>query len=128
MVYLQFFAKWSTSSLAEMEMMVELKKKYGRYFDFVSISIDENKGDFDSFLKKHSRFKWEFGWIGDDPTGLYKYRVINLPLFYLFDSEGKIIIWPALWPSSGIEEYFYRFDKKKVQNKNKDYWNDRPKN
>jgi len=126
-IYVQFFASWNTSALAEMELMIDLKKRYGSMINFLSISIDENFEDFKQFVENNRSFKWEFGWVGDDPTIWEDFEIDHLPLFYLIDEQGNIIDWPALWPSTGIESYFQKikFNNKEINKKS--YW-DKPPN
>ena len=128
MVYIQFFAGWNTSAIAEMELMVELKKRYGNLVEFLSISIDENFEDFTAFVNKNnSEFKWNFGWIGDDSELRNSFEVFHLPLFYLIDEQGYIISWPALWPSTGIESIFNKIKYSRKEKKKNGYW-DSPSN
>lgn len=125
-VYIQFFASWNTSALAEMELMTELKKRYGNMIQFLSISIDENFSDYKSFVENNKSFKWNFGWIGDDPVIWKNFEIDHLPLFYLIDEQGGIIDWPALWPSTGIESNFQKIKFSNKEKKKKSYWNGAP--
>jgi len=126
MVYIQFFASWNTSALAEMELISELRKRYGNRVEFLSISIDENVNDFTSFAEKNKAFKWEFGWIGDDAKLRNEFEIAHLPLFYLIDEQGKIISWPSLWPSTGIESVFLKTKYNRKAKKKKGYWDAPP--
>jgi thiol-disulfide isomerase/thioredoxin len=126
MIYIQFFASWNKSALAEMELMMELRKRYGNIVEFLSISIDENYADFASFVVNNKDFKWEFGWIGDNAELWNEYEIVHLPLFYLLEEQGKIISWPALWPSTGVESIFQKVKYDRKSNKKKSYWNAPP--
>ena len=125
-VYIQFFASWNTSALAEMELMTELRKKYSNMVRFLSISIDENYEDFKTFVENNKSFKWDFGWVGDDPVIWQDFEIDHLPLFYLIDQHGKIISWPSLWPSTGIESNFYKIKYNNKEKKKKGYWDGAP--
>jgi len=125
-VYIQFFASWNTSALAEMELMTELRKRYGNMVRFLSISIDENYEDFKLFVENNKSFKWDFGWVGDDPVIWDEFEIDHLPLFYLINEQGKIISWPALWPSTGIESNFYKIKFNNKEKKKKGYWDGAP--
>jgi thiol-disulfide isomerase/thioredoxin len=126
MVYIQFFASWNKSALAEMELMMELRKRYGNIVEFLSVSIDENFSDFTSFVANNKDFKWEFGWIGDDAELWNEYEIVHLPLFYLLDEHSNIISWPALWPSTGVESIFQKIKYERKNTKKKSYWNAPP--
>ena len=122
MIYLQIFASWSSSSLAELELMYELNKKYNMNVRFVSLSIDPDQKTFDSFLKANKKYKWEFGWIGVHPDVLEVLSIYDLPLFYLISDDFSIINWPSLWPSTGIEKVFYDEMLKEKEEKKFRFW------
>jgi len=128
LVYIQFFASWNTSAIAEMELMSDLQKRYGRIVRFVSISIDVDLNDFESFVLDNNEFKWEFGWVGEDAKIIREYEISHLPLFYLLDSKGKIISWPSLWPSTGIESIFYKQKHNRKAKSKKSYRDYSPSN
>jgi thiol-disulfide isomerase/thioredoxin len=124
MIYIQIFASWSSSSLAELELMNELNKRYGANVHFVSLSIDPLIEDFDTFIKNHKKFKWDIGWIGVHPDILKLLAIYDLPLFYLLDQDHTILSWHSLWPSTGIEKVFYEeMLKEKEKNKFR-FWED----
>lgn len=124
LIYLQLFASWSSSSMAELELMNELNKKYTTNVRFVSLSIDPDKKDFESFLAKNKKFKWEFGWIGVHPDILEVLSIYDLPLFYLISDDYSVIDWPSLWPSTGIEKVFYDEKIREREEKKFRFWED----
>lgn len=120
--YLQIFATWNSSSLAELELMNELYKKYNSQVQFISLSIDPDLSTFNEFVKKHREYKWELAWIGVHPQSLEDLSVYSVPLFYLLDEDLKVIESPALWPSTGIEKVFFELDLKKKEEKKYRFW------
>jgi len=124
LIYLQIFASWSSSSMAELELINELNKKYNSNVRFVSLSIDPDKRDFESFLAKNRKFKWEFGWIGVHPDILEVLSIYDLPLFYLIADDYSIVDWPSLWPSTGIEKVFYDEILREKEEKKFRFWED----
>ncbi len=123
MIYLQIFASWSPSSIAELELINELTKKYNNV-RFISLSIDPKKEEFDSFLANNKKFKWEIGWIGVHPNVLELLSIYDLPLFYLIADDFSILNWPALWPSTGVEKIFYEERLKEKEEKKFRFWED----
>lgn len=117
MIYLQLFASWSATSLAEMELMNELYKRYHDHVRFVSLSIDPDQEAFFEFVKANRNFKWDLGWIGVHPDALEQLSIYTIPLFYLIDADFNCAEWPALWPSTGIEQEFYEME---LEQKEKD--------
>ncbi len=124
MIYLQIFSTWSSSSLAEMEFMDQLNKKYSSDIRFISLSIDPDSEDFYRFVNANRNYNWELGWIGVHPEKLKLLSIYDLPLFYLIDEDLKIVEWPALWPSTGIEKTFYEMEVKKREENKLRFWED----
>lgn len=122
LTYIQLFATWNASSLAELELMNELYKKYNNQVQFISLSIDPDLESFNEFVKKHREYRWELAWIGVHPQTLEDLSIYTVPLFYLIDDELKIMEWPALWPSTGIEKTFFEADLKKKEEKKNRFW------
>lgn len=124
MIYLQIFSTWSSSSLAEMEFISQLNKKYSSDIRFISLSIDPDPEDFYRFVNANRNYNWELGWIGVHPEKLKLLSIYDLPIFYLIDEDLKIVEWPALWPSTGIEQTFYEMEVKKREENKLRFWED----
>jgi len=122
MIYLQLFASWSATSLAEMELMNELYKRYHDHIRFVSLSIDPDQEAFFEFVKANRNFKWDLGWIGVHPEALDQLSIYTIPLFYLIDADFNCAEWPALWPSTGIEQEFYEMELKQREKDKFRFW------
>jgi len=99
-LYLQFYTSWSRVCQSEMPLIVDLKKKYGKDFSFISVSLDEDLSANKRFLKMHRDYNWHFTHFSDDPIVKERYRVQNIPEYFLIDPKGKIHLAPALRPST----------------------------
>ena len=124
MIYLQIFASWNSSSLAEMELMNELYKRYRDQVRFISLSIDPDQEQFFEFVKENRSYKWELGWIGVHPEALSQLSIYTIPAFYLIDSDFNSAEWPALWPSTGIEQVFYKQELERKEKEKFRFWDD----
>lgn len=122
MIYLQIFASWSSSSLAEMDLMAELYKRYNSKVKFISLSIDSELQQFFSFVEENRKYKWEIGWIGEHPDIIELLSIYDIPLFYIINSDFEIYTWPALWPSTGAEKTFYEIELKEKEDKKFRFW------
>lgn len=122
LIYLQIFASWSSSSIAELELMNQLYKRYNSKIRFISLSIDPSLSQFNAFIKKNRDYKWEFGWIGVHPESLRLLSVYDLPLFYLINEDFEILEWPALYPSTGIEKSFYEIELQEREDNKFRFW------
>ena len=104
--------------------MKELYKRYNSKVRFISINIDPNKDDFDSFYSKNRKYKWDFVWVGQHPDILEQLSIYDVPIFYLLDGDMTIEKWPALSPSTGIEKTFYELEIQERENKKFRFWED----
>lgn len=100
--------------------MAELKKKYGRDVEFVSISVDKDYKTMQKFLSKKKDYDWVFVHYGNQPEVKELYNVQGIPVYYLVDPDGIIIQSPAYRPSGKIEETFMNISSGK-KSKRKSY-------
>jgi len=116
-IYIGFWASWNESSLLEMEIAQKLYKEYGKYVEFISISVDKDESAYLQYLKEHPKLKWHFAHYQGDIGLITDYRIKNLPEYYLIDPEGKILQAPAARPSpngdyQSIDLTFFEIKKK----------------
>lgn len=104
-IYLNFFTTQCKICLAEFSLLEELNRKYNRYLEIVSISLDNMPLRLEYFLKG-KKYYWKFAWFGFDMDMMDAYNVISIPKYILIDTQGNIIANPALPPSQGFENYF----------------------
>jgi hypothetical protein len=107
-----------------MELMNELYKRYRDQVRFISLSIDPDQEQFFEFVKENRNYKWELGWIGVHPEALSQLSIYTIPAFYLIDSNFNCAEWPALWPSTGIEQVFYKKELEKKEKEKFRFWDD----
>lgn len=98
-VYLQFWSTWNTTSVTEMKLVAQLKKRYGQDFEFISISLDEDKEEWKKFMKAHPEFNWTQLHYSDYPEIISDFRINSIPQYYLFGPDGKFIQSPAYRPT-----------------------------
>ena len=112
-VYVMFWATWNKPSLQDMEVIMQLKEKYDKYIDFVCISLDYEKSQYDKFVQENARnYDWHFGHYNGDSKLLDDFSVRNVPYYILVDMEGNINQSPAFSPSpngtyKSIDETFH---------------------
>lgn len=116
-VYIDFWATWCVPCLQEMKLMPELKKKYGKDIEFISISIDDDEKKMQKFLEKHKEYDWTFLHFGKQRDVKNDYNVFSVPAYYLLDTDGIVIQSPAYRPSDKIEETFQTIYKRLHPNK-----------
>ena len=111
-VYIVLWASWCQSCLAELELLPEMVKKYGKEISFVCISLDEDAEEMQTYLEAHPDFDWTFLHYEGKEELLQDYQVRALPAYYLVDREGKMFQSPARRPSPdgtnrSIDETFH---------------------
>jgi len=116
-IYIGFWATWNESSLMEMEIAQKLYKDYGKYVEFISVSVDKDENAYLDYIKEHSKLKWHFTHYQGDIGLITDYRVKNLPEYYLIDPNGKMLQAPAFKPSpngdyQSIDLTFFEIKKK----------------
>ncbi len=98
-IYLDFFHTQSTPALAEKLLVPELKEKYGRYIEFVSICLNENAEDLTHFLAQNPNYDWHFAHFNGDIALLENYKVRSLPSYFLIGPQGEMVDANALRPA-----------------------------
>jgi len=93
-VLVDFWATWCGPCVAEIPHVKEMYEKYHeKGFEVVGISLDDNRGALDNFLKEKS-IPWtilhEKGGSGNHPAAQH-YGIMAIPFMALVDREGKVI-------------------------------------
>jgi len=92
-VLLDFWASWCGPCRASNKSLVKLYEKYkAKGFEIFSVSIDEDKKDWEKAIKK-DRITWlqvndNKGWYGKTPTS---WNIYQIPTSYLIDKDGRLI-------------------------------------
>jgi len=109
--YICFFTTWCEGCKPETEAITELKKKYGDKVNFVFISADKQSLNLHYFLEKY-KYDSYFLYPLNNTDVFEDYGIRSFPVFVLLDQQGKILYYPALKPSEGIETIFNQLLKK----------------
>ena len=81
--------------------------------NFVFISADKQPLNLHYFLEKN-KYEWYFLYSENNTDVMENYGVKTFPVFMLIDPQGKIVNYPALKPSEGIEIIFNQLFKKEI--------------
>jgi hypothetical protein len=84
-----------------------LYEKYKKDIVIVSISIDKKRKKAERFVKRKP-YPWYFVHFDDNYELLENYKVKTIPLYYLIDSKGKILLSPAP-RSEELDKYLAEF-------------------
>jgi len=100
-LYINFFKTNCYDCLVEMEMMKKLYTKNNRFFEFVSICIDNEIDTFQAFSKKQE-YPWTILYAGYEQDFILQWQAKTLPYYILINKKYEIISCPALSPDEGI--------------------------
>lgn len=92
-VLIDFWATWCPPCLREFPNTLKIYKKYhDQGFDIIGISLDDNRGQLERFLKENE-VPWQqfFDGQGRENKLAVKYAADAPPMFYLLDRTGTII-------------------------------------
>lgn len=117
-LYLSFFTSWCVPCMAEFPVKEDLYQEYGDIIEFVSISVDRHKFDYERFLREND-FSWRFFHFDDNYALLDDYDVTSFPVFVLIGPDGNIISYPSLYPSIAIRGYLDKLRQIYQMEKNK---------
>ncbi|MCB0478385.1 MAG: TlpA family protein disulfide reductase [Crocinitomicaceae bacterium] len=98
-IYVSFFETWCTECIKEMRIIKSMSEKYEGAVKFVSICTDSDPENFAKFRKNHPEFDWDFYHVsGNKNEVLSKFKVKDLPAYFLLDQDGFIVQAPAQSP------------------------------
>lgn len=98
-IYINFWATWNAPSVQDLLIIKMLQEKYGKYVEFISISLDENELEYKKFVAKQKDIKWNICHYNGNASILNNFDIRNIPLYVLVDDNGNIEQFPALAPS-----------------------------
>jgi thiol-disulfide isomerase/thioredoxin len=104
-VLIDFWATWCGPCVQELpNVLANYEKYHDRGFEVVGISLDEDRGELEAFLKDH-KIPWATI-FSDNPTGggnmlATYYNVATIPNVWLVDQDGKVVSLMARGPALG---------------------------
>ena len=111
-IYVNFFASWNQTSVTEMNLIKELKMKYGEDIAFVSFCTDKTVEKYDEYMANNPKIDWDVFYLGENHDLIEQFNVKSIPQYFLIDQEGFIALAPAKSPSpngeyKSIDETFF---------------------
>jgi peroxiredoxin len=104
-IYLNFCTSQSFACQQDFGMLEQLKKKFGRQLEIVTISTDRNFREFAEKMYSQG-FDWTLLHYAGQPEILKEYGVKVFPTYFLIDPYGSLVISPALSPGENFENQF----------------------
>jgi peroxiredoxin len=104
-IYLTFFRSRSADCRTELDSIVSMEKRLGRFLSVVSVSLDD---DFDNAVKlwKERGYSWELLNGSKQKQLIINYNTSATPTFYLIGPLGTLMLTQTPSPSQGFEPLF----------------------
>ncbi len=103
-IYIDVWATWCGPCKAETPHLIALKEKFkGKNVEFIQISVDEKKSDWENYVSKEGLDGIQLfanGW--NNPLCEF-FKISGIPRFILIDKDGNILNSNADRPSGDIE-------------------------
>ncbi len=105
-VYLHIFQSDCIDCIREMMLIKELEKKYGEKVQFVSLCVDAEESDFQTFIKKYKKnFEWPILYFNKEYDWMLKEGIETLPDYIFYSSNGRIAMRYVPSPEQGLPEF-----------------------
>ena len=101
-----FLDNKSLSSLKEIEYLKLLYARHQKYINILSFIITEDSSGLIDFADFHS-IKWTVIPIPQNDEILSDYMIRGIPVFFLIDKKGLLLLNPASLPSENFEQRLY---------------------
>lgn len=111
--YICFFTTWCAGCMPENDALVDLKKKYNEKVNFINIAADKQVLNLMYYVEKN-KYDWIFLHADNNIDIFENYNINSFPVYILIDPQGKIVNFPALKPSEGIDIIFNKLFKKDI--------------
>jgi len=105
-VYLNFCSVQSYSCQQDFELLKELYNKHKNDFSIVSISIDDDFAEAQTYFSNHD-YQWELLSYKNQPSVCDAYKIKAYPTYFLINPEGKLSMSPAALPAENFEWRFF---------------------
>ncbi|MBR6544778.1 MAG: AhpC/TSA family protein [Alistipes sp.] len=117
-VLLDFWASWCKPCIKEIPILQELHSQYKGKLQFISISVDENKTQWQDAIAKYDLSQWpqlitnntEEYYFREQANISLAYGIESIPCFMLIDKDGTIVgRWSHLTPDviATLEQIIY---------------------
>lgn len=120
-VYLNFCHSDNYACQRDLRLLPKLHETFKRDLQIVTIMINNNYEEAKEFIETREDLEWDFLFFGMNANILTDYNVRAVPLYYLIDPDGKLILSPAASPAENFHDRFiqkYREYRRKTQRKN----------
>ncbi|MFO8000760.1 MAG: TlpA disulfide reductase family protein [Marinilabilia sp.] len=118
-VYLNFVHTENHACRSHLNRIPRILDKFGEDLEVVTIILDEDYDQAARFVENRRNMDWDFLYFGMDANILKNYNVEAVPLYYLINPEGNLVLSPAPTPDENFHdnfvEQFRKYERKQQQ-------------
>ncbi len=104
-VYLNFIHTDNHACRKDLKLLPEIYEEFNRDLEIVPIVFNEDYDKAKQFLN-NNKFEWDFLHFGMNAYIIDAYNVKAVPLYYLINPEGRIVLSPAPTPDENFHDNF----------------------
>ncbi len=106
-LYLFFGTPNHYGCMMEYPFLQSFQEKHAAYLRVVTVMVSDNREELKSFMERN-KYTWKVLKYIDPATLLDDYMVKSYPTAYLLAPDGTLLLSPAVLPSHGFEQQFFR--------------------
>ncbi len=120
-VYLNFMHTDNYACRRDLKLLPRIREKFKRDLEIVTVLINDDYDKAKQFTDNTEDMEWDFLFFGRKANILKDYNVQAVPIYYLIDPDGKLILSPSPTPGENFHDKFinqYRKYQRKQQRQN----------
>ncbi|PWE01176.1 TlpA family protein disulfide reductase [Marinilabilia rubra] len=120
-VYINFCHTDNYACQRDLRLLPKLHETFKRDLEIVTIIINNDFEEAKNFIEAHKNLNWEFLFFGMKANIIKDYNVRAVPLYYLINPDGQLVLSPAPSPNENFHDRFiekYRDYRRQLQRKN----------
>lgn len=104
-IYLSFYSFWSYTCMREIELLKNLKDKFGDKLEIITVFCDGSHKKLKEFMQEND-YEWPIVLYKNQESIIKDYRIEAYPTYYLIGPDKKFVFSPAPGPSENFDRKF----------------------
>lgn len=114
-VYINFIHTQNYACKKDLHVIKMFAKEFKRELKILTVILDNDADKGYSYMRQN-KYAWDITHFGGDGKVLMDYDIKALPVYYLVDPDGKLVLSPAPAPEENFVDYFSDAYKKYKRN------------
>jgi peroxiredoxin len=120
-IYLNFMHTENYACRRDFKLLHKIQENFKRDLQIVTIIVNDDYDDAKQFLDNTKNMNWDFLFFGMNANILKNYNVLAVPIYYLINPDGKLVLSPSPAPGENFHDNFidqFRKYQRQQQRKN----------